>query len=141
MYYKFRPHGVTQWCPALNSTVLSILRQADLPLSRLEWVDADQKLTPEIYQLLIRYGEPADDGLYLDMGYVSAITELEQAKNAHYTFMQLNREFPDLNSPDEQRNLEEMSASTVRDAEKRREDLFSNPISPSLEQHWRTIPR
>ncbi len=75
------------------------------------------------------------------MGYVSAIAELEQAKSAHYAFLRLNREFPDLNSPDEQRNLEEMSASTVRDAEKRREDLFSGPISPELEKHWRTITR
>lgn len=139
MIYKFRPYGRTQWCPALNGAILDILREYDKPISVLEWEDAEEPLTVENYALAVRYGTPADDGIYLEMCYVAEANSVKQAAASYKTLAQIHKDYPHINTEEERRKIEAVSASIVEDARKRLGSLLDKPADPELEAHWMAV--
>lgn len=140
MFYKFRPSASAQWCPELTGLLYNILKKAERPLSILEWQDADVELTPEIFQLLIRHGKVAEDGLYIGMEYIRMLQDLESAKNAHVTLCTLEDQFG-TGTPEEREHIKALSLSTVEDIEVQVARVFEAEPKVELEEHWYRVAR
>lgn len=139
MKYKIRPGAKMQWCEGLNSTVVRIMDEQGKALSDLDWIDAEQELTPEILAIALRHGQIADDGIFVDMADVQTVNDVDSVLSAAGELHRVHRENPWMKDLDEPGRLSEVSADTLKTVQGRVDRLLEADVKPELEEHWKNL--